>query len=425
MTDGTEMYRLMERLFPICRSITGNGVRESLNIIGEIIPLRITEVPSGTGVFDWTVPDEWNISDAWVKDPQGRKIIDFKKSNLHILNYSEPFRGKVSLARLQEHLYSLPDQPDVIPYITSYYQRRWGFCLSHNDRLKLAEGEYEIMIDSTLEPGSLTFADLIVPGKSEEEILISTYICHPSMANNELSGPVVSTFLAKHLLDGPPPRYSYRFVFIPETIGSLTYLSRKMEHLKDNVIAGYVVTCIGDPGRFSYLRSRGENCLTDRVTLHVLRHSEKDFAEYSFLDRGSDERQYCAPGIDLPIGSLMRTKYGMYPEYHTSADNLDLVTAEALEGSLIKYRLCLEVIESNRTYRNTVKGEPQLGKRGLYPTLSTKKSGEEVRDMMNLLAYCDGEHDLVAVAEKIGRPVWELVPLAKKLYEHKLLEIVA
>lgn len=420
-----QMYKLVKRLFPICRSITGNGVRKTLNIIQEKIPITQKEIASGTKVFDWTVPDEWNIKDAYVKDEKGNRIIDFKKSNLHIVGYSIPFRGKLSLKELKEHLYTLPEQPEVIPYITSYYKRRWGFCLTHNFYKKLKKGIYEVNIDSTLQPGSLTYGELIIKGKTDEEILISTYICHPSLANNELSGPVISTYLAKYLLNRKEkPRYTYRIIFIPETIGSISYLSLHKDHLKKNVIGGYVVTCIGDPGPFSYLQTRQENTLIDRVTIHALKNSEKEYKIYNFLERGSDERQYNSPGVDLPIGSLMRTKYGRYPEYHTSADNLDFITSKALFESLEMYKLCINILEKNFKYVTTIPCEPQLGKRGLYPTLSTKTSGKSVRDMMNLLAYCDGKNELLYIAEKINRPIRSLFPIVEQLMNNKLIKIV-
>jgi len=420
-----QMYKLVKRLFPICRSITGNGVRKTLNIIQEKIPITQKEIASGTKVFDWTVPDEWNIKDAYVKDEKGNRIIDFKKSNLHIVGYSIPFRGKLSLKELKEHLYTLPEQPEVIPYITSYYKRRWGFCLTHNLYKKLKKGIYEVNIDSTLQPGSLTYGELIIKGKTDEEILISTYICHPSLANNELSGPVISTYLAKYLLNRKEkPRYTYRIIFIPETIGSISYLSLHKDHLKKNVIGGYVVTCIGDPGPFSYLQTRQENTLIDRVTIHALKNSEKEYKIYNFLERGSDERQYNSPGVDLPIGSLMRTKYGRYPEYHTSADNLDFITSKALFESLEMYKLCINILEKNFKYVTTIPCEPQLGKRGLYPTLSTKTSGKSVRDMMNLLAYCDGKNELLYIAEKINRPIRSLFPIVEQLMNNKLIKIV-
>ncbi len=421
---GSEMYSLMERLFPICRSLTGNGNRQTLNILKEYIPIEIKEVPSGTKVFDWEVPDEWNIKDAFIKTPDGKKVVDFKNNNLHLVGYSEPFEGKIKLDELKNHIYTLPDQPDLIPYVTSYYQRRWGFCLSENQFKTLKNGIYEIQIDSTLEPGNLTYADLIVKGKSKKEILISTYICHPSLANNELSGPVISTFLAKYLLENNDNYYSYRFVFAPETIGTITYLSKHIEELKRNVIAGYVLTCIGDSGSFSYLQSRKENTLVDRVTMHVLKHTEKEYELYDYLASGSDERQYCSPGIDLPVGSLMRTKYGEYPEYHTSGDNMDIISSDELDKSLEKLKLCIDIIENNRIYKSTVLGDPQLGKRGLYPTISTKTLSLNVITMMNILSFCDGHHDLLWIAEKIGKPIMELFPIVETLFQNDLLKII-
>jgi len=420
------MYSLAKKLFPICRSITGNGVRKTLSIIQEKIPIIQKEIASGTKVFDWTVPDEWNIKDAYVKDENGKKIIDFNKLNLHIVGYSIPFKGKLPLKELKKHLHTIPEQPEVIPYITSYYEKRWGFCLTYNDYKQLKGGIYEVNIDSEIKPGSLTYGELIIQGKIDEEILLSTYICHPSLANNELSGPVVTTCLAKYLLDrNEIPRYTYRIIFIPETIGSIAYLSIHKKHLKKKVIAGYVITCVGDPGPFSYLQTRKENTLIDRVTIHVLKHSNFEYEIYNFLERGSDERQYNSPGIDLPIGSLMRTKSGRYPEYHTSADNLDFITPKALFESLEMYKLCVNILEKNYKYVTTILCEPQLGKRGLYPTLSTKTSGKSVRDMMDLLAYCDGENDLLWIAEKINRPIWSLFPIVEQLVNSKIIKIVS
>jgi len=423
LIDDGEMYNLMGKLFPICRSITGNGVRETLKIINDLIPLDIHEVPSGTKVFDWEIPDEWNIKDAYVKDENGKRVIDFHNSNLHVVGYSIPYEGKLNLNELSGHLYTLPDQPDLIPYVTSYYKRDWGFCLAHKDFLNLKDNLYDVKIDSTLKPGSLSYGELIIPGESDEEILISTYICHPSMANNELSGPVVATFLARELLNRKL-RFTYRFVFVPETIGSIAYLSKNLDHMKKKVVAGYVITCVGDPGNFSYLSTKEENTLPDRVALHVLKNSADEYKVYPFLDRRSDERQYNAPGIDLPVGSLMRTKYGSYPEYHTSGDNLDFVTPEALRGSLDIYLRCIETLENNRIYKTTVLGEPQLGKRGLYSNVSFKGSAKPARIMKDFLAYCDGENDLVCIADRIDCPVWDLVPIADKLLFHEILEIV-
>jgi len=419
-----QMYKLIKRLFLICRSITGNGVRRTLSIIQGIIPITQKEIPSGTKVFDWTIPDEWNIKDAYVKDEEGNKIIDFKKSNLHIVGYSIPFRGKFPLKELKEHLYTLPEQPEVVPYITSYYEKRWGFCLTHNVYNQLKEGMYEVNIDSTLQPGSLTYGELIIKGGTDKEILISTYICHPSLANNELSGPAVTTYLAKYLLDRKAElRYTYRIIFIPETIGSISYLSLHKDHLKKNIVGGYVITCVGGPGPFSYLQTRQENTLIDRVTIHALKNSDKEYKIYNFLERGSDERQYNSPGIDLPIGSLMHAKYGRYPEYHTSADDLNFVTSRVLFESLEMYKLCINILEKNYKYITTTPCEPQLGKRGLYPTLSRKTSGKSVRGMMDLLAYCDGKNDLLWIAEKINRPIWSLFPVVEKLLNNNLIKI--
>ena len=419
---GRRMYQLLERLFPICRSITGEGVRETLRIIKEIIPIKIHEVPSGTKAFDWIVPDEWNIKDAYVKDEHGNRLIDFKRSNLHIVNYSIPFEGKLTLKELKKHIYTLPDQPDLIPYVTSYYEKRWGFCLSQKQYNALEDIKYEVKIDSTLEPGSLTYADLVIPGESKKEILISTYICHPSMANNELSGPVLTTFIAKHFLDRKQkPFFTYRVIFIPETIGSITYLSRHLGQLKKNMVAGYVITCVGDPGPFSYLLTRVENTLVDRVTLHVLKNTEDTFTVYNFLDRGSDERQYNAPGVDLSVGSLMRTKYHEYPEYHTSGDNLNFVSEKALNESLVKYILCLDSLERNRVYKTTVLGEPNLSRYNLNPTLSKKDNGREKKLLMDLLTYCDGNHDLIEIAEKLNCPVWDLFLIVERLIDKGLI----
>jgi len=419
---GDEMYSLMERLFPICRSLTGNGNRKTLNILKEYIPIDIKEEPSGKKVFDWEIPNEWNIKDAYVKDNNGVKVIDFKKNNLHLVGYSEPFEGEMNLKELNDHLFSLPDQPDLIPYVTSYYEKRWGFCLSDNQRKNLKEGIYEVKIDSTLEPGHLTYGELIINGKSDEEIFFSTYICHPSMANNELSGPVVTTFLADYILKSiEKPYYTYRFIFIPETIGSIVYISKHFKQLTKKVRAGYVITCIGDPGPFSYLKTRKEDQLVDRVSIHTLRHSKKKYKVYDFLARGSDERQYNAPGIDMPIGSLMRSKYGEYAEYHTSADNLNFVKPFSLLDSLNMYKSLINVFENNHIYKTTVLCEPQLGKRGLYPNISTKKTNEQVIDMMNIIAYCDGEKDLLWIAEKIDKPISSLSIIVDKLIDEGLL----
>jgi aminopeptidase-like protein len=396
-------------------------VRQSLAILKRHLPgLKIVEVPSGTKCFDWEVPREWNIRDAHIISPDGRKICDFKKSNLHIVGYSTPVNRTVSLGELQEHLYSLPDQPDAIPYITSYYKERWGFCIAHEERAKLAEGEYRVFIDSTLEDGSLTYGELVIPGRTPKEVFLSTYVCHPSMANNELSGPAVTTFLAKHLSERKNA-HTYRIIFIPETIGSISYLSKNLADMQKNIVAGFNLTCIGDDRAYSYLPSRRGGTLADRAAVHALKHLHPDYVAYSFLERGSDERQYCSPGIDLPVCSIMRTKYGCYPEYHTSLDNLELVTPDGLQGGYELLLKILDVVELNETLRVTVPCEPQLGKRGLYPTLSTKNSTALVRDMMNVLAYADGSCDLIKIADIINKPVWDLRETLEKLKAAGLL----
>ena len=424
MSLSQELHNLASTLLPICRSITGEGVRETLKILKQYISgceLKIFDVPSGTEAFDWTVPDEWFIRDAYIVDELGYKIIDFKEHNLHVVGYSEPIDSFVTLDELNEHLYSLPDQPTAIPYITSYYSKRWGFCLTHNQRKTLSPGLYHVVIDSDIKPGVLNYGEIILPGESKEEVFLSTYICHPSMANNELSGPVVAASLVQWLSGLIKRRYTYRFIFIPETIGSIVYLSRNIESLKGNVIAGYNLTCLGDDRCYSYLPSRNGSTLSDTTALHVLKHIDPAFKRYTWLDRGSDERQWCAPGVDLPIATIMRSKYGMYPEYHTSLDDLNVVTPTGLEGGFNALKKSIEVIERNAYFKATVLCEPQLGKRGLYPTLSTKTSYEQVRSMMNLISYCDGTKSLLDIAELINVPFWVLLPIANNLTKRGLL----
>lgn len=421
-----EMHDLCKELFPICRSITGNGFRQSLGVLQTHLPeLKSVEVPTGTQCFDWTVPKEWNIKNAYIIDPNGHKICDFKKSNLHVVGYSLHVNKKVSLQELQKHLYSLPEQPEAIPYITSYYKERWGFCITDTQRQTLIEGDYQVVIDSTLEDGFLTYGELIIPGESEQEVFLSTYLCHPSMANNEISGPVVTTFLAKWIASLPHRKYSYRIVIIPETIGSITYLSQHYKMMQERVIAGFNITCVGDDRTYSYLPSRDANTLADQVAVHALGHIYPDFDRYSFLDRGSDERQYCSPGIDLPICSIMRSKYGCYPEYHTSLDDLSLVTPSGLWGAFNILQKSIQCIEMNEVLKLNVLCEPQLGKRGLYPTISTKNSSSEVRDMMNFLAYCDGKKSVLDIAEIIGCPLWELAQTIESIKAEHLLMTVS
>lgn len=420
---GKEIHKLASSLFHINRSITGDGVRETLFKLKEKIPdLQINEVPSGTKVFDWTVPREWKIHDAFIVTPSGNKICNFKENNLHLVGYSVAVNKKLTLEELNNYLYSLPDQPNAIPYITSYYKERWGFCLSHDQRSLLEDGVYEVFIDAELFDGNLTYGELVLQGETDKEVLISTYICHPSMANNELSGPTVTTYIAKWLTSLKGRKYTYRIIFIPETIGSITYLSQKLEWLKQHVIAGFNVSCIGDDRDYSYLPSRRGNTISDVISKHVLKWIYPSFKSYDWSDRGSDERQYCAPGIDLPIATIMRTKYGEYPEYHTSLDDLiRVVTPEGLEGGYIALKFAIEALEKNCYPKVTILCEPQLGKRGLYPTLSTKTSGEEVRLMMDLITWSDGTQSLIDIAEKCNVPVWSLYPTLDTLLAHDLL----
>lgn len=421
---GRTLHSWAKDLFPICRSITGPGVRETLKYIQNILPeLTIHSVPSGTQAFDWTVPDEWTIHNAFITDESGKSLVNFQEHNLHIMGYSEPVDKWLSLEELDAHLYSLPDQPNAIPYVTSYYERRWGFCLTHNQRKTLKPGRYHSVVDSELKPGVLNYGELILPGETDQEVLLSTYICHPSMANNELSGPVVTMALAQWLASLAKRRYTYRIVFVPETIGSIVYLSKNLDHLKHHVFAGFNISCIGDDRFYSYLPSRNGNTPSDKAALHVLKHIDPEFKKYTWLDRGSDERQYCSPGVDLPIASIMRSKYGEYPEYHTSLDDLSLITPSGLEGGYSALRKTLEVIEQNLFPKTTVLGEPQLGKRGLYPTLSTKNTSQSVGIMMNLISCCDRNTSLLEIADLINEPFWELVPVVEKLVDNGLLSV--
>tara|TARA_Y100001970_G_scaffold286159_1_gene407674 strand:- start:39463 stop:42477 length:3015 start_codon:yes stop_codon:yes gene_type:complete len=394
------LYQWTKDLFPICRSITGNGVRETLSYIKNILPeLEIYQVPSGTKAFDWKIPKEWNIKDAYIKNSKGEKIVDFKENNLHIVGYSVPINKKINLSELLEHLHSLPDQPEAIPYITSYYKEYWGFCVKDNFKKSLKEDTYHVVVDSSLSDGFLNYGELIIPGSSKKEIFISTYICHPSLANNELSGPVLTTGLASWISSNKNNFYTYRIIFIPETIGSIVYLSRNLSSLKKNVIAGYNITCVGDDGDFSYMPSRKGDTPADKVAQYVLEISGRKFKKYSFLDRGSDERQYCSPGVDLPVCSVMRSKYGTYSEYHTSLDNLDFISEKSLQESLDIYKKIIRTLEINHIYHNEIFCEPQLGKRGLYPNLSKKGNKYKIKPLTNILAYADGENDLIDLSK--------------------------
>jgi aminopeptidase-like protein len=421
---GLELYNFAKRLWPICRSITGEAVRETLRIISlHLHELEIKSVSSGTQVFDWTVPKEWSVKEAYIVTPSGEKICDFSKNNLHIIGYSIPFKGRLSFDELKKHLHTLPDQPNAIPYITSYYKQQWGFCLTHDQKNTLGDGNYQVVIDSKLFDGQLNYGELLLPGESDQEVFLSTYICHPSMANDNLSGISVATYLAKWLSELKTRYYTYRLVFVPETIGSIAYLSKNYQNLKKKIIAGFNISCVGDDRSYSYLPSRNGNTISDKIAKHVLKWIDPNFTVYSWLDRGSDERQYCAPGIDLPIASILRTKHNEYPEYHTSLDNLnDVVTVKGLNGGYWALRRALELIEKNKNYKTKFLCEPQLSKRSLYGSISAKKlTDEQTLKMLHFLNYCDCEHSLIDIAEKINLPAWDLYELVDRLILEDLI----
>jgi aminopeptidase-like protein len=428
MTAGEELYKLVAELYPICRSITGDGVRRTLEIVDRELGggLELSEVPSGTPVLDWTVPREWNVRDAWVADASGRRVIDFQASNLHLVSYSVPVRATVGLAELKEHLFTLPDQPDLVPYRTSYYAERWGFCASQRLVDGLGDGDYEVCVDATLADGHLTYGERLVQGQTDEEVLVSCHVCHPSLANDNLSGIAVASRLARLLADGPRPRYSYRFLFIPGTIGSITWLARNEDHL-DRVRHGLVVSGVGDPGGFTWKRSRRGDTEIDRVVAHVLGRSGRPHQLVDFSPYGYDERQYCSPGFDLPVGRLGRTPFATYPEYHTSADNLDFVGPAQLQESLELCQEIVGVLEANRRYLNlSPKGEPQLGRRGLYGQIGGRSDAEERQmAMLWVLNLSDGDHSLLDVAERSGVPFGLLAEVAAVLEEAGLLAEVA
>jgi len=410
------MYKLIVELYPICRSITGKGFRETLKIIQKYVSLEIHEVPSGTQVFDWIIPKEWNIRDAYVKNSEGEKVIDFQKSALHILNYSVPIKKKMPLAKLKEHLFSLPEHPDWIPYKTSYYKENWGFCIAHNKLLELKDGEYEVFIDSTLENGHLTYGEFYLKGEQADEVLISCHACHPSLCNDNLSGVSLATFLAKHLNRGTL-RYSYRFLFIPGSIGSITWLSLN-ESKVSKIKHGLVVACVGDMGKFTYKKSRLGDAEIDQAVTHVLKSSGEDYEILEFSPYGYDERQYCSPGFNLPVGSLTRTPHGRYPQYHTSADDLEFIRAENLADSFSKYLAVLQILEKNKKYLNqNPKCEPQLGKRGLYDSIGANELA-----MLWVLNFSDGNHTLLDIAEKSSFQFKTIKRVADILLQYNLLK---
>jgi len=419
---GQEMHRFISELFPICRSITGDGVRETLRIVGSQIPLETHEVPTGTQVFDWTIPKEWNIKDAYIKNSRGNRVVDFRRSNLHVISYSVPVRARMSLKELKRHIHTLPDRPDWIPYRTSYYQEQWGFCLSENQLAEMTDGEYEVCIDSTLEPGHLTYGEFVIEGETADEVLLSSHICHPSLCNDNLSGVALLTFLARHLRTFPL-RYTYRFLFIPGTIGSIAWLCLNEGKIK-RIKHGLVAACVGDSGVTTYKKSRRLNAEIDRAAAHVLKTSGKEYQIVDFFPYGYDERQYCSPGINLPMGCLMRTPHGKYPEYHTSADNLEFVDPEALEDSFLKYLRVIHVLDHNRTYVNRLpKCEPQLGKRGLYAAVGgSADTATRQLAMLWVLNGSDGNQTLLDIAERSGMMFEKLQEAADLLASHGLLD---
>ena len=421
---GQELYDFAERLYPICRSITGDGIRRTLALIQDRIPLQLCEVPTGTEVFDWTVPKEWNIRDAYIKDARGRRVVDFQQCNLHVMNYSVPVHATMTLSELKPHLFTLPENPDWIPYRTSYYKENWGFCLSHNQMLALEDGTYEVCIDSTLEDGHLTYGEYYLPGRSTDEILISCHACHPSLANDNLSGLTVATSLAQ-FLSGRVLRYSYRFLFIPGTIGAITWLARNRE-TAGRIRHGLVLTCIGDAGGFHYKKSRGGNAEIDRVAAYVLQHHSDSSKTLEFSPYGYDERQYCSPGFNLPVGCLMRSVWGSFPEYHTSADNLDFIQPMQLAESLRVCTTMLDILENNRRYCNqNPYCEPQLGRRNLYRSTGGDSVDAEISARLWVLNLSDGGHSLLDIAERSGIPFSAINDAAALLREGGLLSLTS
>ena len=419
---GKEMHALMRDLFPICRSITGDGFRKSLERLAAVVPLSLSEVPTGTRVFDWTVPREWNIRDAWIADASGRRVVELRASSLHVVSYSVPVRKRMTLTELRPHLHSLPERPDAIPYRTSYYSESWGFCLSHRVLESLPDGEYEVCIDSTLGAGSLTYGECILPGTTTDEILISIHSCHPSLANDNLSGMAVGAFLANHLASRPRA-HTFRFLFIPGTIGSITWLAQHHSEAR-RIRHGLVLSCLGDRGHPTYKRSRRGTAMIDRAAAHVLalggNHEIMDFVPY-----GYDERQYCSPGFDLPVGCLTRTPNGRFPEYHTSDDNLDFVTAESLQDSLEKTLAIIEILEHDRSYINlNPKCEPQLGRRGLYRNTGGTHPANFEMGLLWVLNMSDGRHSLLDISEKAGVPFATIRRAADALLDASLLGAV-
>lgn len=427
MTDTSEIERYFDRLFPLFRSITGEGVRETLEILSEIVPMSVHEVPSGTEVFDWTVPGEWVVHEAYLLDPEGNKVVDIRDHNLHLLNYSAPFEGTLSRQELEPHLYTNPDHPEAIPYVTSYYERNWGFCLAHNEKTQLPDGTYEVCIDTEFKDGVLNYGEAVMEGASDREILISTNVCHPSMANNELSGPLVSAFLYRALEERADLSYTYRFVYVPETIGALAFLDRRGEHLKKNLHSGFTLTCVGDEHPITYKKSPKENSVTDRAATYVLRNQSEDFVLQDFHPLGSDERQYCSPGFDLPVGCIMRSPPTEFEAYHTSLDNKELISFEVIGETIDVLERVITLLEQNDTYVNkNPHGEPFLSKYDLISGTGAQTDVPAVQEAaLWLLNQSDGTRDLIDIASTSGVDVELLRTVAEQCEQAGLLEPVS
>jgi aminopeptidase-like protein len=419
---GQAMRDMIAGLYPICRSITGDGFRETLRAIAQYLPLEVREVPSGTPVFDWTVPLEWNIRDAYIAAPDGRRVVDFQRCNLHVMSYSVPVKTRMRLEELQRHIHTLPDRPEWVPYRTSYYKENWGFCLSHRQLKELADTEYDVLIDSSLERGHLTYGECLLPGQSGDEVLISVHGCHPSLCNDNLSGIAVATYLGR-ALQNMPRKFSYRFLFIPGTIGSITWLATNQDRI-DRIRHGLVLTGVGDAGGITYKRSRRADTPIDRAMAHVLHHQEEPYRIIDFFPYGYDERQYCSPGFNLPVGCLMRTPHGEYPEYHTSADNLEFVHEEAMWKILVLSLKTFFVLENDRKpISMNPYCEPQLGKRGLYRAIAGQTEGA-VKEMALLwvLNLADGRHSLLDIAERAQMSFASIYSAAGALLDHGLVK---
>ena len=423
-----KLWKWANDLFPVCRSITGEGTRYSLFYIKNILPkLKIFQIKSGTKVFDWKIPEEWLIKNAYIMNFKGKKLIDFKENNLHVLGYSTPINKLINFAKLEKNLYSLPKFPSAIPYVTSYYERRWGFCISHKQKLKLKKEKkpLRVLIDSKLFKGCMNYGELIIKGKSKKEIFISTYICHPSLANNEISGPVVTTALAEWINNLRNKYYTYRIIFIPETIGSIAYISKNLKKLKKEVKAAFNVTCVGDNNSYSYLESKSKNTLSDRSAVKAFETLKIKYKKFSFLnDRGSDERQYSSPGVDLPFCSMMRSKYGEYKEYHTSKDNLSFISSKGLLGGYEVIKTAIEILELNIKYIASNKCEPQFSKRNLKSTLGGSALNQDYKIMSDILSYADGKNDVIELSNILNKNIFLINKSIKTLLKFKLLKVV-